>query len=594
MKRILLLTSFIFCLLPTIWGQYYLRGIVRDEKGNALTEVRIKLFSTGRYPLTNGGDGSFGFPTRLAIDTMYLNLDGYEPLKLALNTNQYNTVTMKLLNEVVSVRKNLLASKTKDLDVDKAVLLENTGESYTTLIENNFVKTQTNPETGYTLNVDRASYSNIRRFINNGLLVPIDAVRIEEMLNYFDFKDSLTVESKKVQCKTYQTTCPWNNNNSLLFTNSSFPKINLDSVPASNLVFLIDISGSMERPNRLPLLQTAFKMLVDNLRAKDRVAIVTYGGGVTVELPSTSGADKKHIKNVIDSLEAAGDTPGANAIKVAYAVAKDGYIVGGNNRVILATDGDFNVGQTTDKELEDIITIQKNSGIYLTCIGVGMGNYKDSKLETLAKKGNGNFAYLDNIQEAEKVLVKEFTKTVYAVAKDAFVNIIFNTNVVKQYRLIGFDNKKDAATDATSTMAGGEVGSGHNAMAVFEIELTKNGLLLNEKMASLTLQYKKEGSDSTIQTLLNIANIKPIKIDSADLNLRLATAICMYGSILKKSKYANGFDLDAITTLVEPVLKKDNYLHKEFLGLLVKTEEIYLINKVKKKKKKKKKKEKQQ
>ncbi|MFY7964772.1 MAG: YfbK domain-containing protein [Chitinophagaceae bacterium] len=588
MKRVLLLALFIFISVQATFAQYYLRGIVRDEKGNALTEVKIKLFSTGRYPLTNGNDGSFGFPTKLPIDTMYLNLDGYEPLKVALNTNQYNTVTMKLLNEVVSIRKNLLASKTKDLDVDAAGLLENSGESYSTLIENPFVKTQTNPETGFSLNVDRAAYSNIRRFINNGLTVPVDAVRIEEMLNYFDFRDSINIESKKITCKTYQTTCPWNSSNNLLFINSSFPKVNLDSVPASNLVFLIDISGSMERPNRLPLLQAAFKMLVDNLREKDKVAIVTYGGGVDVELASTSGAEKKHIKNVIDSLEAAGDTPGANAIKVAYAVAKDGFIVGGNNRVILATDGDFNVGQTTDKELEDIITIQKNSGIYLTCIGVGMGNYKDSKLETLAKKGNGNFAYLDNIQEAEKVLVKEFTKTVYAVAKDAFVSVKFNSNVIKQYRLIGFDNKKDAATDATSTMAGGEVGSGHSAVAVFEIEPVKSNSVSNDHIAEVLLQYKKERVDSSIVIKTFIANNKPVKIDSAEANLKLATALCMYGSLLKKSKYAKGFDLDDITNLVEPALKKDNYLHKEFLGLLEKTNEIYQLNKNKKKKKKKK------
>jgi Ca-activated chloride channel family protein len=586
MKRLLLFIIFSFIILLNSFGQYYLRGIVRDEKGAPLTEVKIKLFSSGRYPLTNGGDGSFGFPTRLAIDTMYLNLDGYEPLKLALNTNQYNTVTLKLLNAVVSVRKNSLASKTKDLDVDKTNLLENTGESYTTLIENDFVKAATNPETGFALNVDRAAYSNIRRFINNGLTVPIDAVRIEEMLNYFDFRDSLNLDNKKVTSQTYQTTCPWNINHNLLFINTSFPKINLDSVPPSNLVFLIDISGSMERPNRLPLLQAAFKMLVDNLRDKDRVAIVTYGGGVDVELPSTSGGEKKHIKNVIDSLEAAGDTPGANAIKVAYSVAKDGYIVGGNNRVILATDGDFNVGQTTDKELEDIITIQKNSGIYLTCIGVGMGNYKDSKLETLAKKGNGNFAYLDNIQEAEKVLVKEFTKTVYAVAEDAFVSIKFNSNAVKQYRLIGFDNKKDAVIDATSTIAGGEVGSGHSAIAVFEIELAKS--MGNEPIADLSIQYKKEKSDSAIQMLVKVPNKNPLKIDSANLNLRLATALCMYGSLLKKSKHTKGYDLDDIANLVEPVLKKDNYLHREFLDLLVKTEEIYHLNKNTGKKKKKK------
>lgn len=585
MKRLWLLTVLFFCLLPNLFGQYLMRGIIKDDKGNPLTEVNIKLFSTGRYPHTNGSDGSFGFSSRLPVDTLYLSLEGYETTKQAVKHNVYTLITMKLLAEVVSIKKSQLSSKTKDLEVDPASLIENAGESYSSLIENDFVKTAANPETGFALNVDRAAYSNIRRFINNGFTVPVDAVRIEEMLNYFDFKDSINKDLKSIQCKTYLTTCPWNKDNQLLFVNTHFPKVNLDSVPPSNLVFLIDVSGSMERPNRLPLLQAAFKMLVDNLRPQDRVAIVSYGGGVDIELPSTSGANKKQIKNVIDSLEAAGDTPGEGAIKTAYQVAKEAFIKNGNNRVIMATDGDFNVGQTSDKELEDIITIQRQSGVYLSCIGVGMGNYKDSKLEALAKKGNGNFAYLDNIQEAEKVLVKEFTKTIYAVAKDAFVNIKFNPTVVKQYRLIGFDNKKEAATDASSTMAGGEVGSGHSAMAVFEITSTGNKFFAPEPMGSLNLQYKKHCSDSAININIPIVTTSPVKIDSAGMNLRLAAGICMYASLLRKSKHCKGFDLMDISDLVLPVVKKDNYLHQEFLTLLEKTEDIYHLNKKKRKKK---------
>ena len=586
MKRYLLLFIFLLSFGISYSQLYFLRGIIRDEKGVALPEVKFKFYSTKQIPYYNGMDGSFGFNSSLQVDTMYCTLDGYEPLAVAVSSNQYTTITMKLLSSVVSIRKKTLASKTKDLPVDASNLIENTGESYSSLIENIFVKTSKNPETGFGLNVDRAAYSNIRRFINNEMLVPEDAVRIEEMLNYFDFRDSVDFNSKKFLCKTYFATCPWNKNNQLLFVNTAVPKVNLDSVAATNLVFLIDISGSMERPNRLPLLQAAFKMLVDNLRPKDRVAIVTYGGGVEVELPSTSGANKAQIKNVIDLLDAAGDTPGAGAIKTAYDEAKKAFIKGGNNRVILATDGDFNVGQTTDKELEDIITIQRQSGIYLTCIGVGMGNYKDSKLETLAKKGNGNFAYLDNIQEAEKVFLQEFTKTVYAVAKDVYVNINFNKDVVKEYRLIGFDNKKEVATDETSTLSGGEVGSGHSAMAVFEVNLTQTNLTPNSIMANIVLQYKLPNTDSNLFIKQNAVYTKPIIIDSASINLRLATAICMYGSLIKKSKFANGYDFNDINMLVEPVLRKDNYLHQEFLGLLTKSENIYHLNKKKKKKKK--------
>ena len=560
--------------------------MIKDEKGNPLSNIKIRIHSLGRLTLTTSVDGSFGIPTRVAEDSMFVFGDGVESQMLLVSEKRFNAITLKSLIEIIGIKNNTLSSKTKNLEIDKNLLLGNIGESYRALVENDFVKTESNPETSFALNVDRAAYSNIRRFINNGIQVPVDAVRIEEMLNYFDFKDCLHQNAKQVTYKTFLTTCPWNVNSNLLFINTSFPKINLDSVPSSNLVFLIDVSGSMERPNRLPLLQAAFKMLVANLRDKDSVAIVTYGGGVDILLPSTSGKNKRVINNVIDSLVAAGDTPGAGAIRVAYNVAKQAFITNGNNRVILATDGDFNVGQSSEKELEDIIIIQKKSGIYLTCIGVGMGNYKDSKLEALAKKGNGNFAYLDNIQEAEKVLVKELTKTIYAVARDAYINIVFNKNTVKEYRLIGFENKKDAIANDSSTIVGGEVGSGHGAIAVFEIERIINIENKNELLASATLNYKTVLSDSSISLKINIKQSEPEIIDSADSNIRLATALSMYGMILKKSKFSKSYDLIDIANLLKDSSKQDNYLFKEFLGMLEKTENIYHLNKKRKKKRK--------
>ena len=560
--------------------------MIKDEKGNPLSNIKIRIHSLGRLTLTTSVDGSFGIPTRVAEDSMFVFGDGVESQMLLVSEKRFNAITLKSLIEIIGIKNNTLSSKTKNLEIDRNLLLGNIGESYRALVENDFVKTESNPETSFALNVDRAAYSNIRRFINNGIQVPVDAVRIEEMLNYFDFKDCLHQNAKQVTYKTFLTTCPWNVNSNLLFINTSFPKINLDSVPSSNLVFLIDVSGSMERPNRLPLLQAAFKMLVANLRDKDSVAIVTYGGGVDILLPSTSGKNKRVINNVIDSLVAAGDTPGAGAIRVAYNVAKQAFITNGNNRVILATDGDFNVGQSSEKELEDIIIIQKKSGIYLTCIGVGMGNYKDSKLEALAKKGNGNFAYLDNIQEAEKVLVKELTKTIYAVARDAYINIVFNKNTVKEYRLIGFENKKDAIANDSSTIVGGEVGSGHGAIAVFEIERIINIENKNELLASATLNYKTVLSDSSISLKINIKQSEPEIIDSADSNIRLATALSMYGMILKKSKFSKSYDLIDIANLLKDSSKQDNYLFKEFLGMLEKTENIYHLNKKRKKKRK--------
>ena len=586
MKQFLLLIAFLFSILTSVYSQYFFRGMIKDEKGNPLSNIKIRIHSLGRLTLTTSVDGSFGIPTRVAEDSMFVFGDGVESQMLLVSEKRFNAITLKSLIEIIGIKNNTLSSKTKNLEIDRNLFLGNIGESYSALVENDFVKTESNPETSFALNVDRAAYSNIRRFINNGIQVPVDAVRIEEMLNYFDFKDCLHQNAKQVTYKTFLTTCPWNVNSNLLFINTSFPKINLDSVPSSNLVFLIDVSGSMERPNRLPLLQAAFKMLVANLRDKDSVAIVTYGGGVDILLPSTSGKNKRVINNVIDSLVAAGDTPGAGAIRVAYNVAKQAFITNGNNRVILATDGDFNVGQSSEKELEDIIIIQKKSGIYLTCIGVGMGNYKDSKLEALAKKGNGNFAYLDNIQEAEKVLVKELTKTIYAVARDAYINIVFNKNTVKEYRLIGFENKKDAIANDSSTIVGGEVGSGHGAIAVFEIERIINIENKNELLASATLNYKTVLSDSSISLKINIKQSEPEIIDSADSNIRLATALSMYGMILKKSKFSKSYDLIDIANLLKDSSKQDNYLFKEFLGMLEKTENIYHLNKKRKKKRK--------
>ncbi|MFY7898899.1 MAG: YfbK domain-containing protein, partial [Chitinophagaceae bacterium] len=386
-----------------------------------------------------------------------------ENAKKVVNTTEYQVITLKMLPATASLMKNRLASATKNLAATEQLsMFSSFGESYSSIIENTFIDANLYPETGFALNIDRASYSNIRRFINNGMNIPKDAVRIEEMLNYFSYKSQSLNQTKQFICSTKISNCPWNPQTQLCFINLKAPMLNLDSVPPSNLVFLIDVSGSMDKPNRLPLLQAGFKLLTANLRPIDTISIVTYGGGVAIPLPPTSGIEKDKINQVIDSLYADGDTPGEGAIRTAYSVAKRAFIRNGNNRVIIATDGDFNVGQTNEKDLEDLIVFQRLSGIYLTCLGVGMGNYKDSKLETLAKKGNGNFAYLDNIYEAEKVLVTELTKTLYTVANDAYVNISFNPSIVKKYRLIGFDNIKEAMIDTSSQIEGGEVGSGHS------------------------------------------------------------------------------------------------------------------------------------
>ena len=366
MKFCLLIFCFCIAMHSSIYSQYYLRGEVKDEKGRLMTGVSIHLHSKGNYPFSSGGTGYFGIPSSLRIDTITLSYDGFEILRKAVETNEYQILVLKALPATASLMRSKLTSKTINLNKADNDLFFALGESYSSLAENAFIDANKYPETGFSLNVDRASYSNVRRFLVNEMAVPPDAVRIEEMLNYFDLRVNKNLtDNKNFSCHTAISSCPWNADNKLFFINLTAPKINLDTIPSSNLVFLIDVSGSMERPNRLPLLQSAFKLLVENLRAKDTIAIVTYGGGVVIRMASTSGAEKEKINNLIDSLYADGDTPGEGAIRTAYAVARRSFIRNGNNRIILATDGDFNVGQTTERELEDLISFERQTGIYL-------------------------------------------------------------------------------------------------------------------------------------------------------------------------------------------------------------------------------------
>ena len=404
------------------------------------------------------------------------------------------------------------------------------------------------------------------------------------MLNYFNLKPAAAIsdDPTKFNFNSQITNCLWNASNQLLFINLRAPKLNLDSVPPSNLVFLLDVSGSMDQPNRLPLLQSAFKLLVENLRPQDRVSIVTYGGGVHVVLYPTSGAEKKKIIEVIDALYADGDTPGSGAIRTAYYLAKTNFDKQANNRVILATDGDFNVGQSNDQELEDMIISQKQTGVSLTCLGVGMGNFKDSKLETLARQGNGNYAYLDNVAEAEKVLVTEFTKTLYNVAEDAYVNIVFNPKLVNKYRLIGFDNPREVISDTSNKILGGELGSGHDLMAVFEVEPAKDALVSSDNYATLNLQYQPPKSKQVLKQAFSIPNATRdlMTVDSA---YRFATAVALYGSILRGSPYIKDANFESVLQLAQTSALAGNIAQKEFIDVVDKSDTIFNPGKKKKK-----------
>jgi Ca-activated chloride channel family protein len=568
--------------------QFYIRGEVKDESGNPLQNVNILLHATG-YVYRTGSYGSFGILTNRNSDTLTFWLDGYQTEKRVVNPANYVTVRLKLSPAGSSnIPRNKLASFTKGLSKDVQRQWFTGDETYASIIENRFISANKYPSTGLSLNIDRASYSNIRRFINTNTLVPPDAVRIEEMLNYFNETYSEPESGSLFKIKSVLTGCPWNPDNQLLFINVNSKKLNLDTLPPSNLVFLIDISGSMDMPNRLPLLQSAFRLLVNNLRGKDTVTIVVYGGAVGINLNPTSGAEKEKILKVIDELTPGGSTPGESGIRVAYNMAQAHFIKGGNNRVILATDGDFNVGLKTEDELDELISQRRQSGIYLTCLGVGMGNYKDSKIQTLARKGNGNFAYLDNFQEAEKVLMKEFSQTLYAVADNVSMNVEFNPDYVKEYRLIGFDNKVGALNDTTSVIEGGEVGSGHSMIVTFEINPTDFNKDAVERdfspgnIAEIKLQYKLP--NDTAQKRHNSSVPLAYKdFNLIDRNLQFATSVIMFGSNLRSSPVSKNISWNDVILLATQSSDDKDVIQTEFISLLKQAKNLYGKQKKKKK-----------
>lgn len=558
---------------------------MRDEKNNALQNAKLFSFST-KLMYTSGADGSFGISTSVQADSLTVTMDGYEPQTIRIKAGSWQSIVMKVSASVAAKNRPRLISITKDRRQESKFNIGIGDETYFKLIENEPVNTADYPNTGFSLNVNKASYSNVRRFINMGSIVPPDAVRTEELVNYFNLDQDYPEGKEIFKIRSRLTPCPWNAGSQLLFINVNAKKVDLEKVPPGNFVFLIDVSGSMDMPNRLPLLKAAFQLFVKNLRPVDKVSIVIYGGTVAVWLQPTPGDEKDKISKAIEALDPAGDTPGASAIQTAYKVAESSFIKGGNNRIILATDGDFNVGQTSEKALDDLVTKERQSGVYLTCLGVGMGNFKDSKLQTLAKRGNGNYAYLDDLQEAEKVLVYELAETLYAVADNTFLNISFDPAMVKRYRLIGFDNKRDAIALPDNELEGGEIGSGSSTTAIFEIVPAVEQR--ESSLADITIRYHDHSDKSNV--IKNLYYKVPAVFSAQDSTAKcaqFAAAVALYALKLRDSKYISNASWEEISKLAIAGADPANYLQADFLKLLEKTINIYDPNSRKKNKKKK-------
>lgn len=430
-------------------------------------------------------------------------------------------------------------------------------ESYAKLVENKYLNPMDNPLSTFSVDVDNASYSNIRRFINGGQLPPKDAVRIEEMINYFKYQLPEPKGDEPVAIVTELAAAPWNSKHQLLRIGMKARTISPDKLPPSNLVFLIDVSGSMDEPNKLPLVKQAMKMLVEQMRAQDKVAIVVYAGNAGLVLPATPGDKKEKINNAIDNLSAGGSTAGGAGIKLAYRIARENFKKGGNNRIVLATDGDFNVGASSDESMEQLITKERDSGVDLSIMGFGMGNYKDSKMETLADKGNGNYAYIDNLTEAHKALVSEFGGTMFTVAKDVKLQIEFNPAKVQAYRLIGYENRLLAKEDFNNDKKdAGDMGSGHTVTAFYEIipagikddyvgnvdplkyqKTEKAPAKSNsDEMATVKFRYKQPQGMVSKLSQVTVSDA-PKDFDKLSADYRFAAAVAEAGMLLRESDY---------------------------------------------------------
>ena len=593
--KTILHTLFIFLISIPLYAQkeYEVSGIITDETGLPLPGVNINAKGTTTGTQTNF-DGEYdilvkkgatltysfvGYVTeerkirksvtlsfamqldKEALDEVVITATGItrKPSELAYkSTSNYNIAVERTLsgntaglNNKINANYKLSHSSTTPNILNPEEL---SNEEYTKIHENKFKSTTLSPLSTFSIDVDKASYSNVRRLINNGQHIPANAVKIEEMVNYFSYNYPQPQNNDPFSINVEQVKTPWNNDTRLVKIGLQGKTYENEALPASNLTFLIDVSGSMNSANKLPLLKSAFSLLVNQLREKDNVSIVVYAGAAGVVLEPTSGKHKDKILKALNNLSAGGSTAGGEGIELAYKLAEKNFKKNGNNRVILATDGDFNVGASSNSEMEELITEKRKSGVFLSVLGFGMGNYKDDKLELLANKGNGNHAYIDTMQEAKLIFGKEFGGTLYTIAKDVKIQVEFNPSKVKGYRLIGYENRlledEDFVNDAIDA---GELGSGHAVTALYEVipvgvetkyleasgelKYTKNEANTNftDELLTVKFRYKKPDGDTSIE----MVEVADDVIKTASEDMKFAASVALFGMQLRDSQFFN-------------------------------------------------------
>lgn len=600
-------------------------GKITNEKNIPIAGATVAIESNGDIAMTDSS-GSYSIKVKNEQEVLVFSAPGYLKKKITVKKKRKINVILK---SKISIQDSVLGNVNEDA-TDKQITIRGSAsvkyaapttvygysngkaaifgarsgipagsndfdrEGYDFINEQGFLKSTDNPLSTFSIDVDAASYSNIRRFLNDGQLPPAGAVRIEEMVNYFRYDYPQPEDEKPFFISTEISGCPWNKDHRLAMIGMQGKSISTENLPQSNLVFLVDVSGSMMDENKLPLVKQSLKLLTDQLRSQDHVAIVVYAGNAGLVLPSTGGIEKSKIKDAIDALEAGGSTAGGEGIQLAYKTAEKYFSKNGNNRVVLCTDGDFNVGLSSDDELERLIEKERESGVYLTVLGFGMGNYQDAKMQKLADRGNGNHAYIDQVSEAKKVLIREFGGTLFAIANDVKLQVEFNPALVQGYRLIGYENrmlKKEDFNDDKKDA--GELGSGHTVTALYEIipsgvqtTFLKNVDALkyqeegfgrtsfNKELMTIKFRYKRPGESSSTMAEFPVKDEERLISDASE-NYRFASAVAEFGMILRNSEFKQHSSFANVLGLAKGATGKDHEgYRKEFISLVKKASEI--------------------
>ncbi len=621
MKQIMLILGFLFISAVFISADTgrEISGTVTDLQGTPIAGASITVKNTNRGTVTDLS-GRYRLSILEGDKVLVYSFIGYDNQEVVIKSQSvidvFLTESNQTLDEIVvigygqehhsKVATSSVRMEKRDfiqtrpaLPIGYAMNQQNWNtEGYSAIHENGYKDVLNAPLSTFSIDVDKASYANVRRFINMGQMPPVDAVRIEEMINYFNYDYPESENDHPFSVTTELSVCPWNSSHQLLHVGLKAKNIDKSELPASNLVFLIDVSGSMSDPNKLPLLKNAFQMLVKELRPSDRVAIVVYAGAAGLVLKSTAGNQKETILNSLENLQAGGSTAGGAGLMLAYKTASENFIAGGNNRIILATDGDFNIGASSDAEMERLIEKERSRGIFMTVLGFGMGNYKDDKMEIIADKGNGNYAYIDNIQEARKVLVSEFGGTLFTVAKDVKFQLEFNPQRVKSYRLIGYENRilndEDFNDDKKDA---GEMGAGHTVTALYEIIPAGSGeeggsvdplkyqtkkvsksTSLDAELLTIKLRYKKpDGVTSMLYEKAVQGEV--LDISGTSNNFRFSAAVAEFGMVLRDSDFKGKASIAHLLELAQGARGVDEEGYRgEFIKLVKTSGELIEMN----------------